>query len=348
MIFASLFSGFGLADIGAMQAGIELAWGIELDPQIADVSRQLGHTIYNESVTEIDFCKLEKPDILWASPECQRFSSANKKRGETPKDIELAKAVAKAIRTFEPKYFFLENVEDYKRSIVSLPLIENTLYELGYMCDRQIVDAANFGVPQNRRRLILRAIKGQFVPPLPLPVKWVGWYEAIADLIPGLPEVELAPWQVKAMEASDAPQFFKALLVPGGNISNPRKESQPSHSVVSSDGNIPKAILIEGAGARSDRNINLRTHLEPSWTLRSSIGANGTVKRLANAVVGEPCRTVALTPRALARFQTLPDWYELPSKTSLAVKGIGNGVPCLLAKTVIESCLATADYLRAC
>ena len=49
--FASLFSGFGLADIGALQAGCELAWGVELDPQVAEVSRQLGHTIYNTTLS---------------------------------------------------------------------------------------------------------------------------------------------------------------------------------------------------------------------------------------------------------------------------------------------------------
>lgn len=48
-------------------------------------------------------------------------------------------------------------------------------------------------------------------------------------------------------------------------------------------------------------------------------------------------RIVQMTPRALARFQTFPDGYVLPSNKKLACYGIGNAVPPLLAKQVIES-----------
>jgi site-specific DNA-cytosine methylase len=45
----------------------------------------------------------------------------------------------------------------------------------------------------------------------------------------------------------------------------------------------------------------------------------------------------AYPPRALARFQTLPDWYELPNKRTLAGKIIGNAMPCLGYQRIIES-----------
>jgi site-specific DNA-cytosine methylase len=42
-----------------------------------------------------------------------------------------------------------------------------------------------------------------------------------------------------------------------------------------------------------------------------------------------------MTPRCLARFQSVPDWYELPEKTSLACKIIGNGVPCKMMQALL-------------
>jgi len=45
---------------------------------------------------------------------------------------------------------------------------------------------------------------------------------------------------------------------------------------------------------------------------------------------------VSMTPRTLARFQSFPDWYELPTKRSLAAYGIGNAVPPLLYQRIIE------------
>jgi DNA (cytosine-5)-methyltransferase 1 len=50
-------------------------------------------------------------------------------------------------------------------------------------------------------------------------------------------------------------------------------------------------------------------------------------------------RVVQMTPRALARFQTWPDWYPMPSTISLACTIVGNGVPVLMARLLIEGML---------
>lgn len=199
--FASLFTGFGLADVGAGMAGCELAWGVEIDPLIGAVTEaNLGHRdkIHFRSVTDMNWAKLERPDILWASPPCPNFSVAKAGAKETAQDKALAQAIVEAIKVLQPHVLILENVEGYKRS-KSLEFIEGALFALGYWCDRQIINAADFGVPQTRKRLILRAVKGGFVPSLPPALPWVGWYEAIEDLIPDLPETKLANWQLERM-----------------------------------------------------------------------------------------------------------------------------------------------------
>lgn len=328
--FASLFSGFGLADVGAKKAGCDLLWGVELDPAIADVSRQLGHDVICRSVTEVDFSTLEKPTVLWASPPCPNFSIAKTNGVETAADIDLAKAVVRAIETLEPQYFILENVQGYQRS-KSLALIENALYSAGYWIDRQVLNSADFGVPQTRRRLILRAVKGGFVPALPDPVKWIGWYEAIEDLIPSLPESQFAEWQLKRLPD----ELIDSILVPGGNASSfsVRSAAEPSRTIgdVGRVGNISRAFLVDKSINKNGESVTIDDRDRPSFTVKAS------ASKQASRAWLERGRVVAMTARALARFQSLPDWYELPTKNTLACRGIGNGVPCLMAKGAIES-----------
>jgi site-specific DNA-cytosine methylase len=450
-----------LADIGAKLAGCELAWGIELDEAIAEISRQLGHRVLCQSVTKTDFSKLERPDILWASPPCTNFSVAKEDAKEGAIDIELATAVVNAIATLQPKYFILENVEAYKRS-KSLKMIEDKLYSLGYWIDRQVFNSADFGVPQTRRRLILRAVRHGFVPSMPSAQKWVGWYEAIEDLLPGLPETKLAQWQIDRLGAafekgqnidgdlwlggSNCSESFlqfaignrptipgirtkeqpvptvpadastnskaRAILVPGGNASSfpVRADYQPAATVGDTQrtGNRPKAVLVCGIGNRGE-SVSTREGEEPALTVTSSHQAlramliqsknpnqeygNGartdtepaqtvitdgkpshqpkavlidvgniirdctvrqmdepsftiTAEKMRRPIstpkaILESARIVQMSSRCLARFQTLPDWYELPAKNALACKGIGNGVPCKLSEQIVRSLIGS-------
>jgi len=363
VIFASLFSGFSLADIGAMLAGCELAWGIEIDPAIAEISRQLGHQIFCRSVTEIDFRKLQKPDILWASPPCTNFSIAKEDAQESEGDIELAKAIIRAIITLEPRYFILENVEAYKRS-KSLKLIEDALYAHGYWIDRQVLNAADFGVPQTRRRLILRAVKGAFIQPMPQAQKWIGWHQAIEDLLPNLPETKLADWQVTRLNAAfekeqnlENRQFVieksGAILVPGSNATSFtfRHQNEPSATISDTQrvGNRPKAVLIcekpvtvtralliQSKNANQEYGSGFRESGEPATTVITDGKPSHQPKALLIPALNS-ARVVQISSRCLARFQTLPDWYNLPAKNNLACKGIGNGVPCSFAKAIVQS-----------
>jgi len=84
-------------------------------------------------------------------------------------------------------------------------------------------------------------------------------------------------------------------------------------------------------GDNTNTTSNSKIHREadePCLTVRKPTGGNN--------LKGVTRRVVQMTPRALARFQTFPDWYELPDSKSLACRIIGNAVPPLL----MQKCLS--------
>lgn len=202
--FASLFSGGGGADIGAAMAQFQPIWGVELDLDIAGVyAANLGHQPIVKSVVEVNPNSLERPDVLWASPPCQEWSVARSKSLPKRVDADIGYSIIPFLKTLQPKTFILENVEAYRKARVFHALVD-VLHQLGYWTSWSVLNMADFGVPQTRRRLILRAVKDGFVPSLPQVQKWCGWYEAIANLIPTLPRIPVCPLADRAdVRASD-------------------------------------------------------------------------------------------------------------------------------------------------
>ena len=316
---ASLFTGGGLFEVGAMAAGFRPIWGIEHDPDHPDFSRQIadayehnfGAHIIRKTVQEVaqgGFPHLERPTALHISQPGQSFSAANS-LSESETDLSAARAVQQAIQELQPSIVTVENVTSYRDS-QSWQLIRETLTNLGYNIKEATVNAADYGVPQKRQRLYAWAVL-QEPPPelLGESTQGMGWLEAIADLIPSLPESQLADWQLERIQNQQFP------------IQN------------------PKAYLIERSGARKDRDLLIRPGSEPCWTIRASIatdqkGANRHDP--LNALLPD-AQVVSLNPRALARLQSVPDWYQLPDQIGVAVTLLGNGVPCLLASVLMRT-----------
>lgn len=330
--FASLFSGGELCGIGAQQAGYTLLWGIEYDAKIAAVAnRNLGGHVKVADVLDCSPHDFEPIDLLHASPPCTRASLANKNGGETALDLALADKTCEFIRVLKPRAFTLENVRGY-RHFESFRHICKTLELLGYMVDFRYIDASKHGVPQSRVRLWLRARHGALIGDIERS-NGGGWYDAIKDLIGTCPENPLAPWQIKALEKSGV--NYNALVDPqnsnkireGQDVNIHRGADSPSWSICSKPPNI---VLIDGNNARTNGEPSIRDGSEPGLTVTS--GRTSCVPKMTDGFT-----TRQLTPRCVARLQTVPDWYELPDGIGAAVKIIGNGVPCELARRIYRS-----------
>lgn len=365
--FASLFSGGGLADVGAVAAGLLPIWGVEANPAIAEIfeSNHDCPLICARVEATTPQC-MDAPDVLWASPPCTSYSVANTNGKESPGDLAAAKGVCAYLRALRPRAFVMENVLQY-RSGRAYSRIMNVLNDLGYFTDANSVLAADYGVPQTRRRLIVRALRDNLLPPLPAPVPWVGWFAAIEDLIPSLPESKFANWQLERLPK----QLATILMQVAGETSDYREQAPPAPTITANHGARKyRAFLIDGRITRTstDEPPTVRSHYSPAFTVTGSEGAmrhraflidgqNGSQPHLTVRASHEPAltitnankgvpralmqqgRVVSMTPRALARFQSIPDTYLLPTYNVLACKIVGNAVPPLLAQRILEGLL---------
>lgn len=325
MNFGTLFSGGEGVGVGLTAAGLRHAWGIEYDPAIAAVAQANGFDVRVADVRAVDYAALPRVDWLHASPVCTRASVANSGATEAQEDIEAAAAVVRALDAQQPAVFTLENVWQY-RTFAAFRLICDALGRLGYFWTYDHVNAADMGVPQTRRRLILRASRG-LLPMLPEPVRWVGWYEAIEDLLPTLPPSKLAPWQLARLPE----ELRGAVLVAktADKFGDGHRQLSEQAQTIGANEHGSKAVLVAGLLNSDGEKLTRRDGGEPSFTVTTShnqkdVRANGGA------------HVVAMTPRCLARFQSVPDWYALPDKRGLAAKVIGNMVPPLLMQRIAE------------
>lgn len=360
---ATLFSGGGGVEC-LLKNLIDFVHAVEYDAAIAAVyAANIGDHVTVAKVQDVDYGAWGQLDYLHASPVCKEFSNAKTGGTEGDGDITSALAVVRALEATQPKIFTLENVQGYARS-QSYKLICQALTEAGYMWHADVLNAADYGVPQTRRRLILRAVKDALLPGLPAPRPWVGWYAAIEDLIPTLPSSRFAEWQLARL-----PEDMKDVLIDSKNTGQEygkkhRERQEPSFTVVTDakPSHMPRAFIMDGQPNDYGQSITLPQGDEPMYTLSASMEKRTARAFLVGATGSDAClrmaeepaltvvssertmpprawlsqgRVVKMTPRSLARFQSFPDWYVLPEKNSLAVTIIGNAVPPLLMHEVV-------------
>lgn len=340
---ATLFSGGGLFDVGAQAAGLTPIWAVERDPDIATVYRK-NHpdgTCIVRDVGEVDYTLLPVSDWLHASPSCTNASIARATGGgETEEDRQAAKAIGRALERL-PRVFSLENVWRY-RLFDAFQMVTQQLDCLGYAWDFWHLNAADYGVPQTRKRLILVARRDGTKPRRPEPthckggslfgLPWRSWYEAIEDLLPTLPADELAPWQLRRLQEHPHTSFLVS-STPSSDGKGFRSEEAPAYTVMASPFAPIRGVLVEGqnGGQRSTYHYVPRAASEPAPTVTASAASKTATRALVTG------RCVQLNPRALARLQSIPDGYVLPERRRLAGQIIGNGVPPLLAQRVVEA-----------
>lgn len=159
--FIDLFSGLGGFRIALEKKGGQCVFSSDNDMDVCRIYEEnFGDNPFSD-ITKISEKKIPKFDVLCAGFPCQPFSIAGKRMGFNDSRGTLFFEVARIIKYSKPKIAFLENVSgivshDSGRTI---KVITNTLEELGYIVNTKIMNAKDYGIPQNRNRWYCVAIR---------------------------------------------------------------------------------------------------------------------------------------------------------------------------------------------
>ncbi len=334
-----LFSGCGGVTTGFKAQGFRVLAAIELD-RTAGHTYRLNHpevTLYEEDIRNISpdtiagDCKLERGQltVLSICAPCQPFSQQNRLRRSDERAYLLLEAI-RFVRALRPWFLFIENVPGLKQRPDILNKLVDNLKELGYQTSAPtIIDAADYGVPQFRKRFILLGTDLEDVQPkIPLPThaspeeaerlkkkKWL----TVKDAFTGLQNLNSG-------EVSETDPLHKARKHTALSLERLRRIP---HNGGSRD-SLP--IDLRPACHKGSKNIGYHDVYgrmdfdKPSNTLTTGC-TNFTKGRFAH-----PTSERAITPREAARLQTFPDSYRFFGNYEQISAQIGNAVPVKLAE----------------
>lgn len=301
MKVVSLFSGAGGLDLGFKMAGHEIIWANDLyEDAVETYQHNIGDHIICEDISNISTDDIPDCDIIIGGFPCQGFSVANTKRSETDERNALYKQLIRVIAAKRPKFFLAENVKgitNFAKGKV-FQMILNDFSNLGYVVNHEVLNAADYGVPQTRERVIIIGVRNDinFIYTYPKPPhnkngdkglpKWV----SVADAMLPIPDPDL-PNKLPNHEYSKYKLQFNGYL--GHRALDPEK---PAPTVT----------------ARGDNK-------------------GGVV------ILPHPNAQRRMSCRELAAVQSFPLDYEFFGNRSSVYRQIGNAVPPLLGYVVANA-----------
>jgi DNA (cytosine-5)-methyltransferase 1 len=318
--FIDLFAGIGGFRLALQNLGGQCVFSSEWDKSAQATYRaNFGDTPYGDITKDTTHEAIPSGfDILCAGFPCQAFSIAGRRGGFEDTRGTLFYEVAKIILRHRPKALFLENVKGLMnhRGGKTLATILNVLREdLGYFVpEPKIVNAKNFGVPQNRERVFIVGFRGDLgVDDFEYP-KPTGSNKCISDILEEKTvsaKYYISTTYIKSLEAhkkrhEEKGNGFGYEIVPLNGISN--------------------AIVCGGMGR--ERNLICDKRLKdftPVTNIKGEVNRDG-IRRM--------------TPREWARLQGYPDNFLIPVADAQAYKQFGNSVavPAIqaMAEKIIE------------
>lgn len=164
MRVVSLFSGGGGLDLGFKAAGYDIIWAIDNEQNAVDTYRaNIGNHILCEDINLVDINTIPPADVVIGGPPCQSFSLAGKRNVEDARGRLVWKYIS-IIDKVKPKAFLFENVTGLLSAKNSngekiIDLLKLAFQQIGYTISIKTVNAADYGIPQKRCRVIIVGLK---------------------------------------------------------------------------------------------------------------------------------------------------------------------------------------------
>lgn len=338
LVAVELFAGGGGVAVGLKRAGFRVAAAVELDKFAAQTYRANHRKclLLEEDVRKVEGSRLLQAaggriDLLAACPPCQGFSSlTNKYRTEDERNT-LVLEVARIVEETLPTAVMLENVPGLAGK--GMPLFEeflSRLEALGYKHQWRVVQLADYGIPQRRRRLVLLAGRG-FGIDIPDRThsidgkkglkKWVTLRTAIGH-------IEEEAVQLQDAMAHGGPQAFNWHVV--RRLSDINRRRLLAAKAGASRGKLPKRLRPMCHKSSNEGFSNVYGRM--SWEAPSSTITAGCLT-LSMGRFGHPEHDRTISLREAALIQTFPENYRFDTSfVEKATQIVGNALPCAFAR----------------
>lgn len=347
----SLFSGGGGLDLGFIAEGYKITWAIDNNLNAVNTYKEnIGNHIIHGDINIVELDTIPYADVVIGGPPCQSFSLAGKRDVEDARG-QLVWKYIQIIQKIHPQAFVFENVTGLMSARNSngdkiIDLLKIAFEEIGYTIELQVLNAADYGVPQRRKRVIIVGLRSgkKFIFPKPTHnetgiglKKYVSVEEALGDLPQAVIgeddtiEYAIGPqneFQEKVRgtgkisehfipQMSDLDKFIISHVKPGGNYMDIPSEV-PSVRI--------RRLQREGGHTTCYGRM---TPDKPSYTIntyfnRPNVGCNIHYKE-----------DRLITVREALRLQSFSDNYKIVSTSKQGRNSIvGNAVPPLLAQVI--------------
>ncbi len=312
MEIVSLFTGAGGLDLGFEKAGFTTIWANEFDGKIWETfEHNFPHVkLDRRSITDVSVDEIPDCDGMIGGPPCQSWSEAGAGRGINDKRGQLFYDYIRIIKTKQPKFFLVENVSGIisSRHKNSFNEFLKEFAECGYEISWKLVNANDYGVPEDRERVIIVGFRKDlgktFEFPKPLKQKPT-LKDAIGDLPEAIPALDKNKTNGKLKISNHEYMIgsFSPIYMSRNRV---RSWDEPSFTIQ--------------AGGR-------QAPIHPKAPKMEKVG-----KDKMEFAKGHEDEYRRLSVRECARIQTFPDEYEfLYTDIANAYKMIGNAVPVNLA-----------------
>lgn len=297
MKVVSLFSGAGGLDLGFINAGHQVIWANDnFSDAVKTYRKNIGDHIICEDISKIPSDEIPDHDILIGGFPCQGFSVANTKRGEHDERNKLYLELLRVLTDKQPKFFLAENV----KGILSLnqgkifEMILSDFRNAGYQVKYKVLNAADFGVPQRRERVIILGVRN--------------------DIDFNLKHPE--PTHSENVDMFNSKKRWVSIGEALKNIAEPEEEHSLSNHTYSK-------FKLKFNGYLGNRAIDPN---KPAPTVTARGDEKGGV-----VVLHHPNNHRRMSVRELALTQSFPIDFIFEGNNSSAYRQIGNAVPPMLA-----------------
>lgn len=336
------FSGCGGTSCGFKSAGMDIAFGLDIDIDSAASFRNNfpEAEFFNGDISRFDPSVLKslvapgELTLFCGCAPCQPFSKQNSNKKHGDPRARMLDEFLRMVDCCLPDFVFVENVPGMQRVSSSsrspFARFKARLRKLGYSIDTRVVPALWYGVPQARERLVLLASRrGEILVPGPIHGEGL------------LPSSTVADW-ISDLEPIGAGE---------------RSTTDPEHQCMAlSDLNLERILATPEGGGRGDwpKHLVLQCHEghrghsdvygRLSWN-RPAAAMTTRCISYSNGRFGHPAQPRAISLREAACLQTFPRSYQFAGTLTSKARQVGNAVPPLMAERIGASIISAARNL---